>query len=44
MKSETIVASISSRIHEMEGIISGRDDTIKDIDTSVKENTTCKGS
>ena len=35
-------ASITSRMQEIEERITGVDDTIEDIDTSVKENTKCK--
>ena len=38
----TIDASISNRIQEMEKRISGAEDSIENIDTTVKENTKCK--
>ena len=41
-KSGTIGASISNRIQEMEETISGAEDSIENIDTTVKENTKCK--
>jgi hypothetical protein len=40
-KSETIDASISIRLHEMEERISGAQDIIENIDTTVKENAKC---
>ena len=41
-KSGTIDASISNRIKEMEGRISGAEDSIYNIGTTIKENTKCK--
>ena len=41
-KSGTIDASISNRIQGMEERISGAEDSIENIDTTVKENTKCK--
>jgi predicted nucleic acid-binding Zn-ribbon protein len=41
-KSGTIGASISNRIQEMEERISGAEDSIENISTTVKENTKCK--
>ena len=41
-RSGTIDASISNRIQEMEERISGAEDSIENIDTTVKENTKCK--
>jgi chromosome segregation ATPase len=41
-KSGTIDASISKRIQEMEERILGAEDSIENIDTTVKENTKCK--
>jgi predicted nucleic acid-binding Zn-ribbon protein len=38
-KSVTIDASISNRIQEMEEKISGAEDSIENIDTTIKENT-----
>ena len=38
-KSETIDASISNRIQEMEERISGTEDSIENIGTTIKENT-----
>jgi uncharacterized coiled-coil protein SlyX len=43
-KSETIDASISNRIQEMEARISGAEDTIENISTTIKENAKCKRS
>ena len=37
-KSGTMVASISNRIQEMEERISGSDDSIKNMDTTIEEN------
>jgi uncharacterized coiled-coil protein SlyX len=37
-KSETIDASISNRIQEMEKRISGAEDSIENISTTIKEN------
>jgi hypothetical protein len=41
-KSGTIDASISFRIQEMEERISGAEDSIENIGTTIKENTKCK--
>ena len=41
-RSGTIDASISTRIQEMEGRISGAEDSIENIYTTVKENTKCR--
>ena len=41
-KSGTIDASISNRIQEMEERISGAEDSIENIGTTIKENTKCK--
>ena len=41
-KSGTIDVSISNRIQEIEEKISGAEDTIENIDTTVKENVKCK--
>jgi predicted nucleic acid-binding Zn-ribbon protein len=41
-KSGTIDASISNRIKEMEERISGAEDTIENMDTTIKENVKCK--
>ena len=41
-KSGTIDASISNRIQEMEDRISGAEDSIEDINTTIKENAKCK--
>ena len=43
-KSGTIDASISNRIQEMEARISGAEDTIENISTTIKENAKCKRS
>jgi predicted nucleic acid-binding Zn-ribbon protein len=43
-KSETIDASISNRIEEKEERISGAEDSIENISTTIKENTKCKRS
>jgi hypothetical protein len=43
-KSGIIGASISKRIQEMEKRISGTEDTIENIDTTIKENAKCKRS
>jgi predicted nucleic acid-binding Zn-ribbon protein len=40
--SGVIDASISNRIQEIEERISGAEDTIENIDTTIKENTKCK--
>ena len=40
-RSEATDASITNRIQEIEERITGVEDTIEDIDTSVKENTKC---
>jgi chromosome segregation ATPase len=40
-KSGTIDASISNRIQEMEETISGAEDSIENIDTTIKENVKC---
>jgi predicted nucleic acid-binding Zn-ribbon protein len=41
-KSGTIDASISNRIQEMEERISGAEDSIQNVDTTIKENAKCK--
>jgi uncharacterized coiled-coil protein SlyX len=41
-KNRTIDASISNRIQEMEERISGAEDSIENISTTLKENTKCK--
>jgi uncharacterized coiled-coil protein SlyX len=41
-KSGAIDASINKRIEQIEERISGAEDTIKNIDTTVKENVKCK--
>jgi hypothetical protein len=41
-KSGTIDASISNRIQEMEERISGAEDSIENMDTTIKENAKCK--
>jgi hypothetical protein len=41
-KSGTIDESISNRIQEMEERISGAEDSIENIGTTIKENTKCK--
>ena len=41
-KSGTIDVSISNRIQEMEERISGAEDSIENISTTIKENTKCK--
>ena len=41
-KSGTIDASISNRIQEMEERISGTEDSIEIMGTTIKENTKCK--
>jgi predicted nucleic acid-binding Zn-ribbon protein len=41
-KSGTIHASISSRIQELEERISGAEDSIENISTTIKENAKCK--
>jgi phage shock protein A len=41
-KSATIDASISNRIQEMEDRISGAEDSIENMDTTIKENAKCK--
>ena len=41
-KSGTIDSSISNRIQEMEERISGAEDSIENIGTTIKENTKCK--
>ena len=43
-KSGTIDVSISNRIQEMEERISGAEDSIENIDTTVKENTKAQSS
>ena len=43
-KSGTIDASISNRIQEMEERISGAEDSIENMDTTIKENANEKGS
>ena len=41
-KSGNIDASISNRIQDMEEIISGAEDSIENISTTIKENAKCK--
>jgi chromosome segregation ATPase len=41
-KSGTIDVSISNRIQEMEGRISGAEDSIENMRTTIKENAKCK--
>jgi predicted nucleic acid-binding Zn-ribbon protein len=41
-RSGVIHASITNRIQEIEERISGEEDTIENIDTTVKENAKCK--
>jgi cell division protein FtsL len=41
-KSGTINSSISNRIQEMEQRISGAEDSIENMDTTIKENAKCK--
>ena len=41
-KSGTVDASISNRIQEIEETISGTEDSIENIGTTIKENTKCK--
>jgi uncharacterized coiled-coil protein SlyX len=41
-KSGNIDASISNRLQEMEERISGAEDSIENISTTIKENTKCK--
>ena len=41
-KSGTIDASINNRIQEIEEIISGAEDSIENMDTTIKENVKCK--
>ena len=41
-RSGVIDASITNRIQEIEEIISGAEDTIENIHTTVKENAKCK--
>jgi hypothetical protein len=41
-RSGVIDASIANRIQEIEERISGAEDTIENIDTTVKENAKCK--
>jgi glycerol-3-phosphate responsive antiterminator len=41
-KSGTIDASISNRTQEMEGRISGAEDSIENMGTTIKENAKCK--
>ena len=41
-RSGVIDASITNRIQEIEGRISGAEDTIENIDTTVKENAKCR--
>ena len=41
-RSGVIDASITNRIQEIEERISGAEDTIENIDTTVKENAKCK--
>ena len=41
-RSRVIDASITNRIQEIEERISGAEDTIENIDTTVKENAKCK--
>ena len=42
MRSEAIDAGITNRIQEVEERISGAEDTIESIDTSIKKNGKCK--
>jgi predicted ribosome quality control (RQC) complex YloA/Tae2 family protein len=42
MKSGTIEASISNRIQEMEDRISSAEDSIENMDITIKENIKCK--
>ena len=41
-KSGAIFASITNQIQEMEGRISGAEDSIGNMDTTIKESTKCK--
>ena len=41
-KSGTIDASISNRIQEMKERISGAEDSVQNMDTTIKENAKCK--
>ena len=41
-RSEVIYASITNKIQEIEERISGAEDTIENIDSTVKENAKCK--
>jgi predicted nucleic acid-binding Zn-ribbon protein len=41
-KSGTIDTSVTNRIHEMEERISGAEDSIENIGTTIKENAKCK--
>ena len=41
-KSGTIDTSISNRIQEMEERISGGEDSVENMDTTIKENAKCK--
>jgi predicted nucleic acid-binding Zn-ribbon protein len=41
-KSGTIDSSITNRLKEIEERISGAEDTIENIDTTIKENVKCK--
>jgi hypothetical protein len=41
-KSETLNASTSNRIQDMEGRISDAEDSIENMDTTIKENAQCK--
>ena len=41
-KSETVNVNISNRIQEMEERISGAEDSIENMDTTIKENAKCK--
>jgi hypothetical protein len=43
-KSETIDTSISNRIQEIEERVSGAEDSIENMDTTIKENAKCKRS
>jgi hypothetical protein len=42
MRSGVINASITNRMHDIEERISGVDNTIENIDTTIKENAECK--
>jgi hypothetical protein len=43
-KSEAIDASITNRIQKIEERISGAEDSIENIDTTIKENAKCKNT